>query len=175
MRPLLHDSNRKTPAFAARLPLRAKRCFDPQSPARFLKVCAPHGLCQCSTALRLCYALRLEHRRCALWLRLLESVSNGESKIAKSKARLRYACARFFLGILPCSPSLAEGVRGWVVMSSEAKHDVAIKHKSLRHTLANRIEHALRKLLIEKLPRGIIAMRRVRKELVELLENPIFA
>ena len=175
MRPLLHDSNRKCPAFAARLPLRAKRCFDPQTPSTLFK-----GLCSARTMPMLHSAssmlcLWLEHRRCALWLRLLESVSNGESKIAKSKARLRYACARFFLGILPCSPSLAEGVRGWVVMSSEAKHDVAIKHKSLRHTFANRIEHALRKLLIEKLPRGIIAMRRVRKELVELLENPIFA
>ncbi|MDE7173205.1 MAG: hypothetical protein K2N70_02545, partial [Helicobacter sp.] len=30
--------------------------FDPQSLARFLKVCAPHGLCLYSTALRLCYA-----------------------------------------------------------------------------------------------------------------------
>ena len=28
----------------------------PQTPARFLKVCAPHGLCQCPTALRLCDA-----------------------------------------------------------------------------------------------------------------------
>ncbi|MDE7254830.1 MAG: hypothetical protein K2N54_01470 [Helicobacter sp.] len=34
----------------------AKRCFNPQTPARFLIVCAPHGLCQRSTALRLCYA-----------------------------------------------------------------------------------------------------------------------
>ncbi|MDE7173764.1 MAG: hypothetical protein K2N70_05390, partial [Helicobacter sp.] len=44
----------------------------PQTPARFLNV-APHGLCPYPTALRLCYALRLEHRRCALWLGLLES------------------------------------------------------------------------------------------------------
>ncbi|MDE7255294.1 MAG: hypothetical protein K2N54_03855, partial [Helicobacter sp.] len=28
----------------------------PQTPARFLKVCAPHGLCLYSTAQRLCYA-----------------------------------------------------------------------------------------------------------------------
>ncbi|MDE7173623.1 MAG: hypothetical protein K2N70_04670 [Helicobacter sp.] len=60
--------NRKCLAFATRLSLCAKRCFNPQTLARFLKVCAPHGLCPYSTALRLCYALRLEHRRCALWL-----------------------------------------------------------------------------------------------------------
>ncbi|MDE7174226.1 MAG: hypothetical protein K2N70_07770, partial [Helicobacter sp.] len=75
VRPLLHDSNRKCLAFATRLSPCAKRCLTiPQTPARFLKVCAPHGLCQYSTALRLCYALRLEHRRCALWL----GYSHGE-------------------------------------------------------------------------------------------------
>ncbi|MDE7173630.1 MAG: hypothetical protein K2N70_04705, partial [Helicobacter sp.] len=41
--------------------------FNPQSLARFLFV-RYACICQCSTALRLCYALRLEHRRCALWL-----------------------------------------------------------------------------------------------------------
>ncbi|MDE7173897.1 MAG: hypothetical protein K2N70_06070, partial [Helicobacter sp.] len=61
-------------AFATRLSLCAKRCLTiPQTPARFLFVCAPHGLCPCPTALRLCYAFWLEHRRCALWLGLLES------------------------------------------------------------------------------------------------------
>ncbi|MDE7254915.1 MAG: hypothetical protein K2N54_01910, partial [Helicobacter sp.] len=39
-----HDSNRKCLAFATRLSLCAKRCFNPQTPARFLNV-APHGLC----------------------------------------------------------------------------------------------------------------------------------
>ncbi|MDE7174262.1 MAG: hypothetical protein K2N70_07955 [Helicobacter sp.] len=42
--------------------------FDPQSLARSSIVCAPHGLCQCSTAHASMLRLRLEHRRCALWL-----------------------------------------------------------------------------------------------------------
>ena len=53
-------------------------------------------------------------------------MSNGESKIAESKARLccgfAIALRALFLGILSDSPSLAEGGRGWVVMLSEAKH-----------------------------------------------------
>ncbi|MDE7172913.1 MAG: hypothetical protein K2N70_01045 [Helicobacter sp.] len=69
MRPLLHCFNRKCLAFAySFVALRQTLLNNPQTPARFLKVCAPHGLCPCPTALRLCYALRLEHRRCALWL-----------------------------------------------------------------------------------------------------------
>ena len=47
--------------------------------------------------------------------------SNGESKIAIFKAALccgfAIALRALFLGILPYSPSLAEGVRGWVIAS----------------------------------------------------------
>ncbi|MDE7316166.1 MAG: hypothetical protein K2N12_00300 [Helicobacter sp.] len=39
-----------------------------------------------STALRLCDAFRLEHSRCALWLGLLESVSNGKTSLRASVA-----------------------------------------------------------------------------------------
>ena len=43
-------------------------------------------------------------------------------EIAESKAALCYGFAialrALFLGVLPYSPSLAEGVRGWVVMLS---------------------------------------------------------
>ena len=53
-------------------------------------------------------------------------MSNGESKIVIFKAVLccgfAIALRALFLGILPYSPSLAEGVRGWVVMLSKAKH-----------------------------------------------------
>ena len=53
-------------------------------------------------------------------------MSNGESKIAESKAALccgfAIALRALFLEILSYSPSHAEGIRGWVVMLSEAKH-----------------------------------------------------
>ena len=55
----------------------------------------------------------------------IESMSNGESKIAIFKAALCYGFAialrALFLGILPYSPSLAEGGRGWVVMLSASE------------------------------------------------------
>ncbi|MDE7174394.1 MAG: hypothetical protein K2N70_08655, partial [Helicobacter sp.] len=54
-----------------------------------------------STALRLCYALRLEHRRCALWLGLLESVSN-------SKEMFRFAQhGRFYVSLRASGASVA--------------------------------------------------------------------
>ena len=52
-------------------------------------------------------------------------VSNRESKIAIFKAALccgfAIALRALFLGILPYSPSLAEGGRGWVVMLSASE------------------------------------------------------
>ncbi|MDE7195833.1 MAG: hypothetical protein K2N69_02300, partial [Helicobacter sp.] len=60
----------------------------------------------CSTAHASTLCLRLEHCRCALWLGILESMSNGESKIAIFKAALCYGFAialrALFLGILSC-------------------------------------------------------------------------
>ncbi|MDE7174286.1 MAG: hypothetical protein K2N70_08100, partial [Helicobacter sp.] len=68
---------RKCLAFATRLSLCAKRCFNPQSLARFLKV---RYACICHAPQRCVYVMPLgpEHRRCALWLGLLESMSNGK-------------------------------------------------------------------------------------------------
>ncbi|MDE7173405.1 MAG: hypothetical protein K2N70_03555, partial [Helicobacter sp.] len=94
--------NRKCFAFATRLSLCAKRCFDPQSLARFLKVCAPHGLCRAPQRLRLCYAFGLEHRRCALWLGLLESMSNGREMF-----RLRLNMTRFLVSLRASVTSVA--------------------------------------------------------------------
>ena len=64
--------------------------------------------------------LKREHRRarCGWEDRIM---SNGESKIAIFKAALccgfAIALRALFLGILPYSPSLAEGARGWVIAS----------------------------------------------------------
>ena len=50
-------------------------------------------------------------------------MSNRESKIAESKAALccgfAIALRALFLVILSYSPSLAEGVRGWVIASEQ--------------------------------------------------------
>ena len=63
-------------------------------------------------------------------------MSNGESKIAIFKAALccgfAIALRALFLGILPYSPSLAEGVRGWVVMLRRSRNIL-----SLREALAS--------------------------------------
>ncbi|MDE7195660.1 MAG: hypothetical protein K2N69_01410, partial [Helicobacter sp.] len=57
--------------------------------------------------------------------------SNGESKIAIFKAALCYGFAialrALFLGILPYSPSLAEGVRGWVVMLRRSRNILSLR------------------------------------------------
>ena len=53
-------------------------------------------------------------------------MSKGESKIAIFKAALccgfAIALRALFLGILPYSPSLAEGGRGWVVMLRRSRN-----------------------------------------------------
>ena len=58
-------------------------------------------------------------------------MSNGESKIAESKVALCYGFAialrALFLGILPYSPSLAEGVRGWVVMLRRSRNILSLR------------------------------------------------
>ncbi|MDE7195602.1 MAG: hypothetical protein K2N69_01120, partial [Helicobacter sp.] len=70
------------------------------------------------------------------WLGILESMSNGESKIAIFKAALccgfAIALRALFLGILSYSPSPAEGVRGWVVMLRRSRNIL-----SLREALAS--------------------------------------
>ena len=57
-------------------------------------------------------------------------MSNGESKIAESKAALccgfAIALRALFLGILSYSPSLAEGVGGWVVMLSVSETSLSV-------------------------------------------------
>ena len=68
------------------------------------------------------------------------NMSNGESKIAESKARLccgfAIALRALFLGILPYSPSLAEGVRGWVVMLSVSETS---RHCEAQAEASNRV------------------------------------
>ena len=67
---------------------------------------------------RYAYGSNIAAVRCGWEDRIM---SNGESKIAESKAALCYGFAialrALFLGILFYSPSLAEGVRGWVIVS----------------------------------------------------------
>ena len=59
-------------------------------------------------------------------------MSNGESKIAIFNAALCHGFAialrALFLGILSYSPSLAEGVRGWVVMLSVSETSCHCEH-----------------------------------------------
>ena len=63
-------------------------------------------------------------------------MSNGESKIVESKAALccgfAIALRALFLGILPYSPSLAEGVGGWVIASecNERGNQTCVKLES---------------------------------------------
>ena len=67
---------------------------------------------------RYAYGSNIAAVRCGWEDRIM---SNGESKIAIFKAALCYGFAialhALFLGILPYSPSLAEGVMGWVIAS----------------------------------------------------------
>ena len=116
--PPITSLNRKCLAFATRLSLCAKRCFDPQPLHALQLIVLRTDYVALHSASSM---LKREHCRCALWLGILESMSNGESKIALFKAALCYGFAialrALFLGILPCSPSLAEGARGWVIAS----------------------------------------------------------
>ena len=57
----------------------------PQTPSRFLEVCAPHGLCHAPQ--RFVYVNTRTLPLCAV-VGTLRLKSNGESKIAESKARL---------------------------------------------------------------------------------------
>ena len=72
-------------------------------------------------------------------------MSNGESKSAIFKARLccgfAIALRALFLGILPYSPSLAEGVRGWVVMLSVSETSCHCEH-SLECAAINRVKRS---------------------------------
>ena len=62
-------------------------------------------------------------------------MSNGESKIAIFKAALccgfAIALRALFLGILPYSPSLAEGVEGWVVMLSASETSLCLESRKI--------------------------------------------
>ena len=77
----------------------------PQTPSRFLKVCAPHGLCHVPQRMRQRYAYgsNIAAVRCGWEDRIM---SNGESKIAIFKAALccgfAIALRALFLGILSC-------------------------------------------------------------------------
>ena len=91
--------------------------------------------------------LKREHRRvrCGWDVKIK---SNGESKIAESKAALccgfAIALRALFLGILSYSPSLAEGGRGWVVMlrrsrniSKSSQHEILHLQSRFRMTLCH--------------------------------------
>ena len=86
----------------------------PQTPSRLLIV---RCTCICHSPQRMrqryAYGSNIAAVRCGWEDRIM---SNGESKIVESKARLCYGFAialyALFLGILPYSPSLAEGVGG---------------------------------------------------------------
>ena len=70
-------------------------------------------------------------------------MSNGESKIAIFKAALCYGFAialrALFLEILPYSPSLAEGVRGWVVMLSVSETSLSVIARDASLVAINRV------------------------------------
>ncbi|MDE7173908.1 MAG: hypothetical protein K2N70_06125 [Helicobacter sp.] len=68
MRPLLHVLIANALHLLLVCRFAPNAALTPNPLARSSIVCAPHGLCPYSTALRLCYAFWLEHRRCALWL-----------------------------------------------------------------------------------------------------------